>query len=141
MIMFREVEVSVSVGHAIVFHFAPSLSIETLLISNAAEETLWEFVAAEFQEVPATGGSFQSWPVDQAPPELLAMLARVQDRLEHELKENGPRKPPLSEITYGNLPAGYREKQPPLSLKPGEYNVLVFAEQGQGSSRFIVPAA
>ncbi len=117
------------------------MSIETLLVSNAAQEILWEFIAAEFQEVASSGGSFQSWPIDQAPPEILAMLAKVHNRLEDELTEHGPRKPPLPEIIYGSLPTGYREKHAAVPLEPGEYNVLVFAEQGQGASRFAVPSA
>ena len=136
--MFREVKVSVAVGEAITFQFDPPLSIETLLVANAAEEELWDIIAEEYEEVEVTGGSFQAWPVDQAPPEVVAMLAQVQERLERELKEQGPRRLPIGSVTYGRLPPGFRERRPARSLEPGEYNVLVFAEQGHGACRFIV---
>ena len=138
--MFREIPISVSVGENVAFRFGRPLSVELLVVANAAEEILWEFIAEEFQPSIVTDGSFQSWPIDEAPPEVLAMLATVEERLDRELEERGPRKPPLTEIRYGVLPFGYREKSPPLPLKPGEYNVLVFAEQGQGASRFTVAA-
>ncbi len=55
--MFREVKVSVAVGEAITFQFGPPLSIETLLVANAAEEELWDIIADEYEEVEVTGGS------------------------------------------------------------------------------------
>jgi hypothetical protein len=132
------------VGESVVFSFPRPVSIEVLLVSNAAEDVLWEFIADEFQPSPFiggdSGGSFQSWPIDKAPPQLLAMLAQVESRLDRELEERGPRKPPIAEITYGQLPPGYLEKHPPSELKPGEYSVLVFSEQGQGGSRFTIAA-
>jgi len=138
--VFREVKVSVAVGEEIVFQFDPPLSIETLLVANAAEEELWNIFAGEYEEVPVTGGSFQTWPIDQAPPEILAMLAQVQQRLERDLEEHGPRRSPVDSLTYGRLPSGYSERSPARRLEPGEYNVLVFAEQGHGACRFIVPS-
>ena len=136
--MFRAVDVTVDVGETIVFRFATPLSI-TMLVVDAAGESLWDFVAEEFEPVETTGGSFQSWPIEEAPPELLAMLDQMQERADRELADRGPRKPPLTEVTYGVLPAGYRESQPARALTPGEYNVSVFGEQGQGSARFTVP--
>ena len=138
--MFREVNISVATSGEIVFHFEWPLSIEMLLVTNAAEETLWDIIAGEYEEVPVTGGSLQSWPVDQAPPEIVAMLAQLQERHDRELDENGPRHPPVASVTYGVLPAGYRERTPAQRLIPGEYNVVVFAEQGQGACRFTVAA-
>jgi hypothetical protein len=141
--VFRKVDILVSVGSQIVFRFPLALSIRMLLVANAAKEVLWEFITDEAQEVPVSGirsgSSFQYWRVDEAPPEILAMASRVQERLDRELEERGPRKPPLDQVTYGQLPSGYREKTLPKPLKPGEYNVLIFAEQGHGTSRFIVP--
>jgi hypothetical protein len=139
--MFREVNISVSTSGEIVFHFERPLSIEMLLVANAAEETLWDIIAGEYEEVPVTDGLFQSWPLDQAPPEIVAMFAQVQERLSHELEENGPRHSPVASVTYGALPPGYRERTPAQRLIPGEYNVLIFAEQGQGACRFTVAAA
>ena len=138
--MFREVNISVSTSGEIVFHFERPLSIEVLLVANAAEETLWDIIAGEYDEVPVTGGSFQSWPVDQAPPEIVAMLAQVQERHDRELEENGPRHSPVASVTYGTLPAGYRERTPAQRLVSGEYNVVVFAEQGHGACSFTVAA-
>lgn len=138
--MFRELPVQVELTDPPVFRFDTPLSVELLVVANAAEEVLWEFIADEFKPVPVTDGSFQSWPIDQAPPEMVAMLARLQERSDRELKDHGPRKSPISKIIYGALPSGYREKSPPRPLKPGEYNVLIFAEQGRASSRFTIAA-
>jgi hypothetical protein len=68
------------------------------------------------------------------------MFVQVQERLSRELEENGPRHSPVVSVTYGVLPAGYRERTPAQRLIPGEYNVVVFPEQGHGSCRFTVAA-
>ena len=129
---------SADVGEKIVFRFGAPLSVISLLVANAAEEILWEFIAEEYQPVETVEGSFRTWPVDEAPPEMLAMLEDLQKRADAELAERGPRKLPLSEVLYGVLPAGYREKGTALPLACGDYNVLVFGEQGQGSARFTI---
>ena len=36
------------------------------------------------------------------------MLAQAQERHARELEARGPRKPPLAEIVYGQVPNGYR---------------------------------
>jgi len=124
----------------IVFRFGSALSITLLVVSNAADETLWEFIAEEFRPVPVEGGTFRSWPINDAPPGMLALLAELQERADRELEEHGPHKSPLREVTYGMLPVGYREKTPASVLVPGEYAVLIFAEQGNASARFSVSA-
>ena len=96
--MFHDVEVLVVLSDSITFQFPRPLSVETLIVSNKAEEILWEFIAEEFQPANVQVGTFRSWKRDEAPPEILALLAQVQDRLETELRERGPRKPPLAEI-------------------------------------------
>jgi hypothetical protein len=136
--VFRQVEVTVDVGETIVFRFATPLSITILDVSSPAGESVWKFIAEELQPVETVGGSFQSWPIDEAPPEMLAMFEMLQKRADQELAEHGPRKPPLTEVTYGVLPAGYREDSAALPLTAGEYSVSVFGEQGQGSARFTI---
>jgi hypothetical protein len=126
----------VSIGDRITFRFPSSLSITSLVVTNSHEDIVWQFIAEEFQPVETVGGSFQSWPIDQAPPELLKMVADIQAKADRELAQRGPRKTPMSEVMYGELPDGYREESPPLPLVPGEYNVLVFGEQGSASARF-----
>lgn len=138
MQMFREIAVEVVIGSKIVFRFAEPMSVETLDVANAFEDVLWDIIAAEFRSVPVLHASFRTWPINDAPPEMLALLKEVQERHDRELAAEGPRKPPLSAITYGELPAGYREDSPAKVLVSGEYNVLFFAEQGRGSSRFII---
>jgi hypothetical protein len=76
--------------------------------------------------------------MNEAPSEILALLKEVQERHDNELAMNGPRRPALSEIVYGELPAGYREEIPAKVLAPGEYSVLFFGEQGRGATHFFV---
>ncbi len=136
--VFRSVPISVSVGEQIIFRFETPLSLMEFVVAGRDEDIVWEFMASEFQPTPIESGSFRSWPINEAPPEMVAMLSQIQEREDHRLQTEGPRKPPLSEVVYGNIPAGYREETPAKALRPGEYNVLVFAEQGQGSARFTI---
>ena len=136
--MFRRVDVSVEVADTIVFRFTPPLSIMMMFVGNAAGETLWQFFAEEFEPVETTGGLLQSWPIDEAPVELLATLNDIQERADRELAERGPRKPPLAAVTYGVLPAGYRDECVAAPLSAGEYYVTVLGEQGQGATTFII---
>jgi hypothetical protein len=136
--MFRPVDVSVEVADTIVFRFAPPLSIITMVVANAADETLWQFIAEEFEAVETSEGSFQAWPIDEAPPEMFAILNEMQERADRELAERGPRKPPLAAVTYGAVPPNYREERVASRLSAGEYNVVVFGEQGQGSATFTI---
>ncbi|HEY6140243.1 MAG TPA: hypothetical protein VI670_21015 [Thermoanaerobaculia bacterium] len=136
--MFRPVDVSVEVADTIVFRFSPPLSIMTMFVGNAAGETFWQFIAEEFQDVETSGGMFQSWPIDEAPPEILAILNGMQERADRELAERGPRKPALAAVTYGALPAGYRDECAAAPLAAGEYSVSVLGEQGQGSTTFVI---
>lgn len=157
--MFREIEIDVVLGSPVEFRFPVPLSITSLLVANSSEEILWEFVAQEFRPVkivgeafdpsgnpddgsiPAISANFQTWKVEEAPPEVLALLSLVQNREETRLQEQGPDRPPLPSVKYGELPPGYREKQPPRPLVPREYNVLIFAEQGDGAKRFTITGA
>ena len=136
--MFRDISIEVTVGTRIVFKFAEPVSVETLLVANASEDVLWDILAEEFQPIPVIDASFRIWPINEAPPELLALLNDVRERDDLELATNGPRKRPLSEIVYGELPSGYREKTPAKTLLPGEYNVMFFGEQGRGAAHFFV---
>jgi hypothetical protein len=136
--VFRDVTVTVGHQPQLVFRFPVALSLISLLVCNAREEVFWDFIAEEFEPVATTGGSFQSWPIEEAPPELLAMLASMQEKADRELSESGPRKLPIAEVVYGSLPAGYRETTDARLLPRGEYNVLVTAEQGQGACRFSI---
>ena len=138
--MFRKVQMSVEVGESVVFVFAEPLSITSLHVSKAEDELVWGIIASEFQPVEVEGGSVHSWPIDQAPPEILAMLEQVGARAECELADHGPRKPPLSSIVYGQTPAGYREDHACQKLARGEYHVIVFGEQGTASASFTVVA-
>src|SRR5437899_1638511 len=133
--MFRELPITVSIDARVVFCFPTPLSIDLLVVSNEAEETLWEFIAQEYQPVETADGSFHSWPIDEAPPEILAMLSEMQNRVDRELEVHGPRKPPISEVTYGELPAGYREQTAAAPLRPGEYRAAVFGQQGRAGTK------
>ena len=124
----------------IVFRFTPPLSIITLFVGDATGETLWQFIADEFESVETSSvGTFRSWPIDEAPPEMLAILNGMQARADRELAERGPRKPPLSAVRYGVLPEGYRDQCVAAPLSAGGYNALVMGEQGQGSATFTIP--
>lgn len=138
--MFREVQMSVEVGESVVFVFAEPLSITTLHVSKAEDELVWGLIASEFHPVEMEGGSFHTWPIDQAPPEILELLEQVGKRGERALAERGPRKPPLSSIVYGQTPAGYREEHACEELARGEYHVIVFGEQGTAQASFTVVA-
>jgi hypothetical protein len=131
---------TVSVGPLIVFRFAAPLSITFLIVATEPEETFWQFIAEELQTERVVVSSFQSWPADEAPPELIATLARMPQDADLELEAHGPRQTPIAEVTYGELPAGYREESAALPLDPGDYHVFVFAEQGMASSAFTVAA-
>ncbi len=154
--MFRETEITVIPGEPVQFLFPQPLSITSLLVANRSEEVLWEFIAEEFRPVkfvgedfdpakdesddsiPVINASFQTWRLEDAPPEMLALLELLQKREDARLQTSGPNKPPLERVAYGEPPAGYRNKQPPRPLVPGECHVLVFAEQGHASKRFVV---
>ena len=140
--LFREIEMTVEVGEQVTFRFAEPLSIEVFYVARIDDEVvLWDFLASEFQPASpeTTVGSFQTWPIDEAPAELLAMLAQVQEQHERELAEHGPNKPPLPEVRYGELPDGYREKVSAGTLTPGQYSVSLFSEQGRAAAHFTIP--
>jgi hypothetical protein len=135
---FREWQMSVDVDQTVTFLLAEPLSITSLIVTNRHDETVWEIIASEFQPIETASGSFQRWPIEQAPSELLKLLEQVGQRAEQELSDHGPRKPPLSSVTYGVLPSGYREQHRPQPLTSGEYNVIAFGEQGTARASFII---
>lgn len=136
--MFREWQMSVEVGERVTFFLAEPLSITSFVVSDGHDEPVWEIIASEFQPIETEGGSFQSWPIDQAPLELLRLLEQVAQRAEQELADHGPRRPPLSSVVYGLLPNGYREQCPPQPLARGQYHVIAFGEQGTARASFII---
>ena len=136
--MFREIEMSVAVGDQVIFRFAEPMSLISLVVSSADHDTVWQLFGGEFEPVETQGGSFRSWKIEEAPPEILAMFEEVKQRAEREFQERGPSKPGLREVTYGTTPEGYRAEVAAQALLPGEYSVIVFAEQGQAAASFLV---
>jgi hypothetical protein len=111
------------------------------MVDNANAETVWEVSAVELQRVPADEGVFAAIPLAEAPPELLELFKKAKSAFDRQLAERGPRKALIEAVRYGVVPEGYKEHAPASRLVPGDYEISVFAEQGQGAARFHVPAA
>lgn len=142
--VFQELPMSVEIGADVIFRFSAPISIISLCVVNEQEEELWDLIADVYKPALASEGgpieevSAQIWPIAEAPPVLLDMLAQIEEREDRRLREEGPRTAPIGEVVYGQLPAGYRETRAARPLTPGEYAVLVFGEQGQAHARFTI---
>ncbi|MBV9497233.1 MAG: hypothetical protein JOZ54_23560 [Acidobacteria bacterium] len=137
----RQIAMSVQVENGkVTFSFGEPVSILTVDVTDPSERMMWQVIADDFQEVEVGSGIevglAQSWSIDEAPPALLALLQQVEESAQRELEEHGPSQPLNTVVEYGVVPPGYREKAPAAPLTPGEYAVLVFAEQGSASARF-----
>jgi hypothetical protein len=86
-----------------------------------------------------SGGTL--WRSDEAPPEVIEAARRAEEDAERDLAEFGPNKPLTSALVYGRVPSGYREDAGAPKLGPGTYGVIVFAEQGHGSTKFAITAS
>ena len=138
--MFRQVALDVIVnGSDVLFRFEQPVSLLLADVTKSTGEPVWNLVAEEFQAVE-NEGSFQTWPMDEAPPEILEMARLAEENAMKRLEEEGPLKPLITEIVYGVLPPGYRSEHGPEALVPGEYNVIVFTEQGHATATFSVAA-
>lgn len=141
--MFRRIEIAADVvGNSVVFRFPKPVSILVVAISDHTGEFIWQLEAEEFQPLPE--GSVVSegklWRVDDAPAEVIEAARMVEQRAELELRQFGPKKPLIAELVYGNTPSGYRSDTPAPKLAPGQYAVIVFAEQGNGNTTFTIAA-
>ena len=144
--MLPEVSVDVELqGGEATFRFTPPVSILVLMVSDAHDELAWQLTAGDVQAVPAGEGTFTATftavPIAEAPPELLEMLRQAEANFMNRIRERGPTKPPIALIRYGVVPPGCTQEVLARKLSPGEYEVSVVAEQGQGAARFSVPAA
>ena len=140
--VFRHVQVIPEVTPSgVIFRFPIAVSLLVLAVSTA-DDMVWSFEAQEFEPLPesATVSNAQLWPVDEAPPEIVKALRQMEKRAEQELAEFGPTKPLISSVAYGEIPTGYKSDSSAPRLPPGDYSVMVFAEQGQGAAAFTVPA-
>ena len=136
--MSRKLTVPQVVGDSVVFAFTWPLSIDAFLVVSATGQAQWLLLADEHDDFELSVGT-ESWPISQAPPEAFAALSQLEDRFGRHLHGRAPRNPAISKLTYGQPPAGYHSKVAPQRLLPGEYTVLVLAEQGGGVNRFLVP--
>jgi hypothetical protein len=141
--MFRRIDVTVTFDAGITFHFAEPLSITSVTVAfPATEEIEWELINDAFKPVEVSGeSSFQTWPVDEAPEWALKALEEILQREAKRIETQGPYFPTRRTLKYGEVPAGYREDLPAKKLAPGKHSLTVFAEQGNASTFFEVPAA
>jgi len=142
--MFDKVDdqISVAVEETVKFRFATDLSPTSFIVADVSrEEIVWEVVHGRFGGEGSVSGTFQSWPADEAPPQIVALLDQLSDRERRRLEAEGPRFPLLREIVYGELPSGYRSDTGPAPLRPGSYRFTLFAEQGIASVPFEVLGA
>jgi hypothetical protein len=140
--MFRRIQVRVTTGQAVVFHFAEPLSIETVTVARPDNEQIyWELINDAFKHAEVTESSFQSWPIDQAPEWALKAHEQVEARAAARIESQGPYFPARESLAYGEVPAGYREDLPARPLTPGKYILTIFAEQGSVGQPFEVPVA
>lgn len=140
--MFRRIGVHVTIEDTIRFTFDEPLSITTVTVTSpATEEVQWELIHDTFKPVEVGESSFQAWPIDQAPAWALRAVEEIATREATRIKEEGPYFPARKELTYGEVPSGYREDLPAKALAPGTYNLIIFAEQGNALASFEVSAA
>lgn len=144
--MFKRIKVDVSVDStAITFRFEQAVSILMAIVTNPAGQPAWQITAEEFRTLEDDGWelsneSVQSWPIDQAPTELLEAARMAEENFLARIREEGPRKPAIMQLAYGFLPPGYRSDVGPAKLSPGEHSVYILAEQGEGDATFQVAA-
>ena len=140
--MFREIGVHVTVDPTVRFRFAEPLSILTLTVTSpSTDDVQWELIHDGFKPVETGESSFQVWPIDQAPAWALRAIEEVSAREAARIEKSGPYIPSREALSYGEVPAGYREELAAKRLAPGKYNLIVFAEQGNVAVLFEVPAA
>jgi hypothetical protein len=125
----------------VVFRFGKPVSLLVVSISDSTDEFIWTLEAEEFQPLPEGSevGEGQMWRMEDAPAWAVEALRQVEDRADRELETRGPTKPLLTELRYGDVPAGYKSEAPAPPLRPGRYSVVIFAEQGSASAQFNVP--
>ena len=144
--MFRRFNVEVLVdGSHITFRFAQPVSILSAIVTATAGPPAWQLTAEEFVPVEDEGwqvanSSFQSWPIEEAPPELIEAARNAEENFLKRIREDGPRKSAVTELVYGVLPTGYRSDVGPTPLASGEYDLHVVAEQGEATATFRVAA-
>jgi hypothetical protein len=144
--MFHRFNIEVSVeGSRVTFRFDQPVSILFAAVSASTGQSVWQLSAEEFVPVEDEGwelqtSSVKTWPIEDAPPEIIEAARNAEERFLAEIHERGPRKPSMTELLYGTVPSGYRSDIGPLPLGSGEYDVHVFAEQGEATNSFQVGA-
>lgn len=140
--MFRRIDVTVTFDDGITFHFAEPLSITSVTVAfPATEETDWELINDAFQPVEDSSESWsQAWPIDEAPEWALKAVEEIAQRNAGRIETEGPYFPTRETLRYGEVPPGYREELSAKRLAPGKHTLIIFAEQGNVSTFFEVPA-
>jgi hypothetical protein len=140
--MFRKIEVRVTVDERVIFEFGEPLSVTSVTVARPdRQEIYWELINDAFKPVEFAEGSFQMWPIDQAPEWAMKMLEQVSAREAARIESQGPHFPARESLAYAEVPAGYREDLAARPLTPGKYVVTIFAEQGSVGVPFEVPVA
>ena len=115
------------------------------MVTASAGQPVWQLTAEEFVAVEDEGwevrsSSFQSWPIEEAPRELIEAARNAEENFLARIRELGPRKAAITELVYGVVPVGYRSDIGPVPLASGEYDVHVLADQGEATTTFQVAA-